>query len=43
VHLADLLREAGLPDGVVNVVTGGRGVGGALVYHPAVDMISFTG
>src|SRR5919198_409581 len=43
VHLAGLLREAGLPDGVVNVVTGSGGVGGALVDHPGVDMISFTG
>jgi betaine-aldehyde dehydrogenase len=43
VHLAGLLREAGLPDGAVNVVTGSGGVGGALVDHPGVDMISFTG
>jgi betaine-aldehyde dehydrogenase len=43
VHLAGLLREAGLPDGVANVVTGSGGVGGALVDHPGVDMISFTG
>src|SRR5206468_1606173 len=43
VHLAGLLREAGLPDGAVNVVTGSGGVGGALCNHPEVDMISFTG
>src|SRR5919197_2952511 len=43
VHLAGLLREAGLPDGVANVVTGGGGVGAALVAHPGVDMVSFTG
>jgi betaine-aldehyde dehydrogenase len=43
VHLAGLLREAGLPDGVANVVTGGGGVGVALVSHPGVDMVSFTG
>jgi betaine-aldehyde dehydrogenase len=43
VQLARLLREAGLPDGVVNVVTGSGGVGSALVSHPGVDMVSFTG
>jgi betaine-aldehyde dehydrogenase len=43
VQLARLLREAGLPDGVVNVVTGRGGVGSALVSHPGVDMVSFTG
>src|SRR3954467_15834960 len=43
VRLAQLLREAGVPDGVVNVVTGGGSVGGALVSHPGVDMVSFTG
>jgi betaine-aldehyde dehydrogenase len=43
VHLARLVREAGGPDGAVNVVTGSGGVGGALVDHPGVDMISFTG
>jgi acyl-CoA reductase-like NAD-dependent aldehyde dehydrogenase len=35
--------DAGLPDGVVNVVTGGGGVGAALVAHPDVDKIAFTG
>ena len=40
---ADLAREAGLPDGVVNVVTGGPAAGEALVGHPGVDKISFTG
>lgn len=35
--------EAGLPSGVVNVVTGGREVGEGLVADPRVDMISFTG
>jgi len=43
VHLATLVREAGAPDGVVNVVTGSGGVGSALCNHPGVDMISFTG
>jgi len=38
-----LCREAGLPDGVVNVVTGGPDVGERLVSHPDVDIVSFTG
>src|SRR5438105_3034398 len=42
VHLARLIGEAGVPAGVVNVVTGSGGVGGALVNHPGVDMISLT-
>lgn len=40
---ARLLREAGLPDGVLNVVTGGGEVGAALVSDPNVDKIAFTG
>ncbi|MFI9203565.1 aldehyde dehydrogenase family protein [Streptomyces sp. NPDC053048] len=43
-ELGPLFREAGLPDGVFNVVTGsGAGAGEALVAHPGVDMVSFTG
>jgi aldehyde dehydrogenase (NAD+) len=38
-----LCLEAGIPSGVVNVVTGGPEVGHALVSHPGVDKISFTG
>jgi aldehyde dehydrogenase (NAD+) len=41
--LMDVLREAGLPDGVVNVVNGGAGLGAALVSHAGVDGVSFTG
>jgi acyl-CoA reductase-like NAD-dependent aldehyde dehydrogenase len=42
--LADVVHEAGLPPGVFNLVTGvGPVVGEALVAHPEVDMISFTG
>ncbi len=41
--LAELVREAGIPDGVVNVVTGGREAGAALVAHPGVAKIAFTG
>ena len=40
---AELGREAGLPDGLINVVTGGAEAGEALVKHPGVDKISFTG
>jgi aldehyde dehydrogenase (NAD+) len=40
---AELGREAGLPDGVINVVPGGSDAGEALVRHPGVDKISFTG
>jgi betaine-aldehyde dehydrogenase len=35
--------EAGLPPGVLNVLSGGSDVGRALVEHPDVDMVSFTG
>jgi len=41
--LADFLKEAGLPDGVVNIVTGGNDTGQAIVEHPDVRMVSLTG
>ncbi|MEV6639603.1 aldehyde dehydrogenase [Amycolatopsis sp. NPDC051371] len=41
--LARLIEEAGFPAGVVNVVTGPGDVGAALVEHPGVKKISFTG
>ncbi len=41
--LAEVLREAGLPPGVVNIVPAGREVGEHLVTHPDVDKIGFTG
>ena len=40
---ADLCAEADLPPGVVNVVTGDGSTGNALVEHPDVDKIAFTG
>ncbi|HEX2187609.1 MAG TPA: aldehyde dehydrogenase family protein, partial [Longimicrobiaceae bacterium] len=40
---ADVCREAGLPPGVVNVVTGDGRSGAAIVEHPGVDKIAFTG
>ena len=41
--LADAATEAGIPNGVINIVPGGREVGAYLVSHPRVDKISFTG
>ncbi len=40
---AEICREAGLPPGVVNIVTGDGSTGAALVDHPDVDKIAFTG
>ncbi|MGZ5538635.1 MAG: aldehyde dehydrogenase family protein, partial [Chthoniobacterales bacterium] len=42
-HLAEILQEAELPDGVVNIVTGARVTGQALVDHDDVDKLAFTG
>ena len=42
-HFAQLCQEAGLPDGVVNILTGAGATGEALVRHPGVDKIAFTG
>lgn len=42
-RLGELLEEAGFPPGVVNIVTGGGEAGAALVAHPGVDKITFTG
>jgi betaine-aldehyde dehydrogenase len=41
--LAEALTDAGLPPGVFNYVTGDRDTGRALVAHPGVDKVSFTG
>lgn len=44
VRLMEILREAGVPDGVVNMVNGrGAVTGAALASHPGVDLVSFTG
>jgi len=43
VLLSEMLAESGLPDGVVNMVIGDRNIGEALVRHPGVDKVSFTG
>ncbi|MGI9236302.1 MAG: aldehyde dehydrogenase family protein [Woeseiaceae bacterium] len=41
--LAEVIADAGLPPGVVNIVTGAGKTGAALVEHPGVDKIAFTG
>ena len=42
-RIGELLLEAGIPDGVVNIVPGSGTAGAALVAHPQVDKISMTG
>jgi len=42
-RFGELAMEAGLPAGVLNIVTGGPEAGQALVRHPGVDKIAFTG
>jgi aldehyde dehydrogenase (NAD+) len=41
--LAEIIQEAGLPEGVVNIITGAGATGAALVSHPDVNKIAFTG
>ena len=41
--LAEVIADAGLPPGVVNVVTGAGDTGAAMVAHPGVNKIAFTG
>ncbi len=40
---ADVCRQAGLPAGVVNIVTGAGATGAALVSHPDINKVAFTG
>ena len=40
---AEIVAEAGLPPGVVNIVTGGDSAGAALVAHSDLDKVAFTG
>ncbi len=42
-HLAEILAEADLPDGVVNIVTGFGDTGAAIVNHPDINKLAFTG
>ncbi|MBB5157010.1 aldehyde dehydrogenase [Saccharopolyspora phatthalungensis] len=43
VFFAEALIEAGVPDGVINIVPAGREVGAYLVAHPGIDKVAFTG
>lgn len=40
---AELIKDSGLPDGVVNIVTGAGQTGAEIVNHPDIDKIAFTG
>ncbi len=42
-HLAEIFQEAGLPPGVVNIVTGMGETGASLVEHDGIDKVAFTG
>lgn len=43
-YLARLVAEAGIPEGVVNIITGrGASTGAALARHPGIDKLTFTG
>ncbi|MCU1308124.1 MAG: Betaine-aldehyde dehydrogenase [Acidobacteriaceae bacterium] len=42
-RFGELAIEAGLPAGVLNIVTGGASTGRAIVQHPGIDKIAFTG
>ncbi|GAA1851824.1 aldehyde dehydrogenase [Pseudonocardia ailaonensis] len=41
--LAEAIEAAGLPEGVISIVPGGREVGDHLVRHPGIDRVAFTG
>ena len=43
VRMAELLKEAGLPDGVFNLVNGGKEVVEAICDHPGIEAVSFVG
>ena len=43
IRLAEIALESGLPEGLINIVTGGVEVGEAICSHPDIGMISFTG
>ncbi len=41
--LAEIIQESGLPDGVVNIITGAGQTGAALVNHSLINKVAFTG
>ena len=41
--LAQIIKDSGLPDGVVNIVTGFGDTGAAIVNHPDINKVAFTG
>lgn len=41
--LAEIIKESGLPKGVVNIITGAGETGASIVNHPDIDKIAFTG
>ena len=41
--LAEIIQQSGIPDGVVNIITGAGETGASIVNHPDVDKIAFTG
>jgi malonate-semialdehyde dehydrogenase (acetylating)/methylmalonate-semialdehyde dehydrogenase len=43
IRIAELFKEAGLPDGVFNVVHGDREAVDAILHHPGIDAVSFVG
>ena len=43
ITLAEVIAEAGLPPGTVNILTGAGAAGAAVVQHPGVDKVAFTG
>lgn len=42
-RLAEICQQAGLPDGVVNIITGSGQAGAHLVDHPMINKVAFTG
>jgi malonate-semialdehyde dehydrogenase (acetylating)/methylmalonate-semialdehyde dehydrogenase len=42
-RMAELLKEAGLPDGVFNIVNGGKEIVEAICAHPGIEAVSFVG
>lgn len=42
-RMAELLKEAGLPDGVFNIVNGGKEIVEAICAHPSIEAVSFVG